>query len=121
MDVKKDLIWVGDSRKELCKFPDQVKDEMGYALHLAQCDKTHPNAKPFKIKGESGIYEIVSNFDTNTYRAVYAVKIDERIYVLDSFQKKSKTGIKTPQYDVDRIKNRLKTAKEISKQLGKER
>jgi hypothetical protein len=33
--------------------------------------------------------------------------------VIDAFQKKSKSGIKTPQIDVDRIKQRLKRLKEM--------
>jgi len=32
--------------------------------------------------------------------------------VIDAFQKKSKSGIKTPQMDLDRIKERLKRLKE---------
>jgi phage-related protein len=32
--------------------------------------------------------------------------------VVDAFQKKSKSGIKTPQVDVDRIKERIKRLKE---------
>lgn len=116
MDVKRSLIWVGDSKKVLISFPDEVKDEMGYALHLAQSGATHPNAKAFKIKNESGVFEIVSNFDTNTFRADYAVKIGDSVYVLDAFQKKSKKGIKTPQQDVERIKQRLVAAKKHSKE-----
>ena len=71
MALEKRIIWVGDSKKMLCGFPDDVKDEMGYALHLAQKGVTHRNAKTFKIKGESGVYEIVSDFDKDTFRAIY--------------------------------------------------
>lgn len=59
--------------------------------------------------------EIISNFDKNTYRAVYAVKIGEVIYVLHCFQKKSKQGIATPKQEIDLIKQRLKDAKQIDK------
>jgi phage-related protein len=38
------------------------------------------------------------------------VKIGNNIYVLHAFQKKSKQGIKTPQSDVDLIKQRYKDA-----------
>jgi phage-related protein len=117
----KDLIWVGDSRKNLCEFPDEVKDEMGYALHLAQNGFTHPNAKLFKIKDDSGIYEIVSNFNTDTFRAIYTVKIDDKIYVLHAFKKKSKSGIKTPKPEVDLIKKRLGDAKILSKSFKLEK
>ncbi len=72
-------------------------------------------AKPFKGVG-SGVYEIVKRYDTDTYRAVYAVKIGEKVYVLHAFQKKSKRGIKTPQVDIDLIKQRYKDAQERDKQ-----
>jgi phage-related protein len=56
------------------------------------------------------VYKISKRYDTDTYRSVYAVKIGEKIYVLHAFGKKSKQGIKTPQSDVDLIKQRYKDA-----------
>jgi len=41
---------------------------------------------------------------------VYTVRFEEVVYVLHAFQKKSKTGIKTPQEDVNLIAERLKRA-----------
>jgi len=38
-----------------------------------------------------------------------------RIYVLHAFQKKAKSGIKTPQGDIDLIKRRYRDAKELAK------
>lgn len=52
--------------------------------------------------------EIVCDFDTNTYRAVYALKLADVIYVLHCFQKKSKHGIATPKKEIDLIKRRLR-------------
>lgn len=81
---------------------------MGYALQLVQAGETPRDAKPFKGVGSS-VYEVVKRYDPDTYRAVYAVKIGKKIYVLHAFQKKSKKGIKTPQTD-DLIKQRYKDA-----------
>lgn len=67
------------------------------------------SAKPFKGV-ENGVSEIVKRYDTDTYRAVYAVKIGETIYVLHAFGKKSKQGSQTPQTDVDLIKKRYQDA-----------
>ncbi len=78
-----------------------------------------PAAKPFKGAG-SGVFEIRSDYRTNTYRAVYAVKIGERVYVLHCFQKKSKRGIKTPKKEVDLIKRRLKMAQELEENYEQE-
>jgi len=103
------LVWMGNSRKNIRAFPQEVRASVGYALQLVQAGETPLDAKPFKGVG-SGVYEIVKRYDTDTYRAVYAVKIGEKIYVLHAFQKKSKKGIKTSQTDVDLIKQRYKDA-----------
>ena len=52
----------------------------------------------------------------DTYRAVYALKIGNKIYVLYAFQKKSKSGIKTPQREVDLIRDRFKDAKRLQEE-----
>jgi phage-related protein len=44
----------------------------------------------------------------NAYRAVYVAKLKDKIYVLHCSQKKSKSGIATPQKDIDLIEKRLK-------------
>lgn len=109
------IVWMGDSRKNIREFPEQVRASVGYALQLVQAGETPIDAKPFKGIG-SGVYEIVKRYDTDTYRVVYAVKIGEKIYVLHAFQKKSKRGIKTPQSDIDLIKKRYQDALEREKQ-----
>lgn len=45
-----------------------------------------------------------------TFRAIYTVKFATAIYVLHAFQKKSKSGIKTPTEDMKLIEQRLKVA-----------
>lgn len=93
--------------------PDDVQDAFGYALYLVQLGDMPDNAKPFKIKGETGIYEIVENYNTDTYRALYTVNLGDAIYVIDCFQKKSKHGKATPKQDVERICERLKKLKQL--------
>lgn len=109
------LVWIGDSLKNIRSFPEEVRASVGYALQLVQAGETPMDAKPFQGIG-GGVYEIVKRYDTDTYRAVYAVKIGEKIYVLHAFQKKSKQGIKTPQADIDLIKQRYKDAVAREKQ-----
>jgi phage-related protein len=100
---------MGDSLRMLRSFPDEVQNEVGHSLFIVQGGLTPGDAKP--LKGiASGVFEIVTRFDKGTYRTVYAVKIAEKVYVLHVFQKKSKTGIKTPQQDIDLIISRLKEA-----------
>ena len=88
---------------------------MGYALYQAQMGSKSRTAKPLAGFGGAGVLEIVEDFQTNTYRAVYTVKFAERVYVLHAFQKKSKSGIATPKPDVALIKRRYKEAQEHAK------
>jgi phage-related protein len=44
----KPVVWVRDSRKYLQTFPDEVQDEVGYALYQAQLGEKHSSAKPMK-------------------------------------------------------------------------
>ena len=85
---------------------------MGYALYQAQLGLKAVSAKPLRGFGGAGILEIVDNYETDAYRAVYTVKFSEFVYVLHSFQKKSKKGIATPKPDIDLIKKRLNIAEE---------
>ena len=103
------VIWLGDTRKTMRAFPKIVQQEMGGAIFIAQCGGMPDNAKPLKGLG-SGIIEIVERYDTDTYRVVYVVRFKNAIYILHTFQKKSKKGIKTPKQDIDLIKKRLQQA-----------
>lgn len=115
--------WIGSSKADYCKFPEAVKDSIGFALHLVQNDEdpNHANgvrAKPLKGFGGTTVMEIVEVHDTNSYRAIYTAKIAAHVYVLHCFQKKSKAGIKTAISDVKLIQARLKAVKESAKNDG---
>ena len=108
---EKSLFWVGSAKTDLLKFPEEVKNEIGIALSVAQFGGKHPKAKPWKGEGP-GVLEIVEDHRGDTYRAVYAVRFKKAIYVLHAFQKKSPKGIETAQSDIELIRKRLKTAKD---------
>jgi phage-related protein len=110
----KTVIWIGASKKELLEFPEEVIDEVGYILYRVQNNQNHPNIKA--LKGFNGVFEIVSDYQTDTYRTAYAIKLSNAIFILHAFQKKSKSGIKTPKQNVNLIKERLKKAQEIAKE-----
>jgi phage-related protein len=106
----KPLFWMGSSRADLRGFPDEVCQSMGFALWQAQLGRKHGDAKILKGFGGAGVLEVVENHDGSTYRAVYTVKFADAVYVLHSFQKKSKRGIKTPTAEMNVIRDRLKAA-----------
>jgi phage-related protein len=109
------LHWIGSSKKDLLAMPDDVVDVFGFALHLAQIGKKHDQAKPLKGFGGASVLEVVEDYMGDTYRAVYTVKIADKVYVLHCFQKKSTKGIETPKHEMDLIRERFKAAQAHAK------
>ena len=70
----------------------------------------HPRAKPLKGFGGAGVLEVAEDHAGDTYRAVYSVRFAGAVYVLHAFQKKSKSGIRTPKKELDLVRDRLKRA-----------
>jgi phage-related protein len=108
----KPVFWVASSRRDLRKFPKRVRSTFGQALYDAQTGGKHPDAKPLKGFGGAGVLEVVEDDDGKTYRAVYTVMFAGVVYVLHAFQKKSRSGIKTPAEEIDKVRTRLKEAEE---------
>lgn len=106
----KPLRWVGSAKRDLLAMPDEVQQVFGFALFQAQIGQLYPAAKPLKGFGSAGVIEIVEDWRSNTYRAVYTVRFAGAVYVLHCFEKKSKRGIQTPKRDMDLIRARLKEA-----------
>jgi phage-related protein len=106
----KPVSWIGSSYKDFREFPVPVQDAMGYALYQAQIGLKHGSAKPLKGFGGAGVLELVADHVGDTFRAVYTVKFATAVYVLHAFQKKSKSGIKTPSEDTELIQRRLEAA-----------
>ncbi len=93
---------------------------MGYALYQAQIGEKHASAKPLKGFSGAGVLEIVTDHVGDAFRSVYTVGFPSAIYVLHAFQKKSKSGIKTPAEDLEMIRRRLKAAEtDYQMQYGK--
>lgn len=111
MGDRRPLFWEGSSKRDFKQFPVAVQKDLGVALFVVQLGGTPPSAKPWKGLG-SGVYELIDDFRGDTYRAVYTVRFAGSVHVLHAFQKKSKSGIKTPKPDVDLIEKRLKAVLE---------
>ena len=117
---RKPLVWLAKTRKTVREFPDHARQLTGFALDTAQLGSKHPRAKPLQGFGGAAVLEIVADDDGDTYRAVYTVELEGRVYVLHAFQKKSKRGIKTSKQDIDLIRQRLKEARAVHRELSKE-
>ncbi len=117
---EKPLHWVGSAKKDLLGFPEQVMDDVGFALGVVQYGGHPPSAKPWKGLGP-GVLEIVENDGSGTYRTVYTVRFRKAVYVLHAFQKKSPSGIRTARTDVKLVATRLITAlQDYEERYGKE-
>ena len=86
----KPVNWIGSSYRDFKSFPDTVKDSMGYALYRAQIGKKHESAKPLKGFSGAAVVELVEDFRTDTYRAVYTTKFADVIYVPPCFPEEGK-------------------------------
>jgi phage-related protein len=116
---RKKVEWMGSSLDDLRGFPEDVKDEVGGALDAVQQGEDHPCVKILKGFGGANVRELVSDDPSGTYRVVYTVRFLKAIYVLHSFQKKSKSGIKTPKEEMNRVVARLAEAeKHYAKTYG---
>lgn len=113
MPIAKQLVWLGSTVDDLREQSESVRDFMGNALRDAQEGGKADEATPMKGKLRD-VIEVPYDTSDGTLRLMYTVKIAEDIYVLDFFRKKSKSGIATPQADLDRIEQRLKQARALA-------
>lgn len=111
----KPLIWVGASLKDLRQFPAPVQDHIGYALYVSQRGGKHQDAKALSGFGGAGVLEVIKDYRGDTFRAVYTLKYAGAIFVLHTFQKKSKSGKQTPRRDIELIKQRLREAEQMAR------
>lgn len=54
----KRLFWIGSSCQDLKQFPDEVQDEMGHGLYLAQKGDRHNLAKTLSGLGNAKVIEL---------------------------------------------------------------
>ena len=102
--------WIRAALKEFETFPEGGKSICLAALTIAAEGGKADIAKPMHGLG-SGVYEIALPFRGDALRVVYAVQIADDIWVVHAFKKKSTQGIKTPQHDIDVIRDRVKRLK----------
>lgn len=92
-------------------FPQGAQVEMARALTILAEGRMPDIAKKLQGFG-SGVMELALPYRGDAFRLVYALRIDEDIWVIHAFQKKSKSGIGTPKHEIDLIHARLKRLRE---------
>ena len=99
--------WIATALKEFEEFPEGAQTICLAALTIAAEGGKADLAKPLRGYG-SGVFEIALPFKGDAFRVIYAVQIDDEIWVVHAFQKKSTHGVKTPRRETDLIRERLR-------------
>ncbi len=106
------ISWVKAVRKDFEEFPEEAQMEILRALTIAAEGQKADIAKPIKGMG-SGVFEVALAWRGDAYRTIYAAQLGRDIWVVHAFQKKSKTGIKTPKQEIDLSEQRLKQLRKM--------
>ena len=110
--ILKPLDWHPDAKKSLLDLPLAVRKEFGHELYLIQIGEMPDNVTPFEGSQSGDILKLVERFDKDTYRCVFAAKLESAIYVLDVYMKKSTEGAKTPKHIIERVHRRFAVARQ---------
>jgi phage-related protein len=98
------ISWEGDSLDVLKTWPRDVQHDIGLSFrNLQEGERPTLAARPMQSIGQ-GVFELKTEDETTSYRVIYLARIENTIYVLDSFTKKSR---KTEKNDLNRARARL--------------
>lgn len=103
--------WAGSAKDDISAFALPVKREIGFKLRKLQESEFDEDIVPLSGNDQfkkGKLVEIKADYNTDTYRAVVAIKFIEGIYVLHAFKKKSTSGKAIPKPDLKTIEKRLK-------------
>ena len=84
----KRIRFIGSSRDDLSAFPRSVRARIGQDLFMVQVGRDPDDWKPLTVVG-AGVREIRVRDDAGAFRVIYVAKLENAIYVLHAFQKKS--------------------------------
>lgn len=97
--------------KDFRDFPMGARQKAARALTQIAEGDTPEIAKPLHGLG-SGVWELAIKERGDAFRVVYVLQLDEDVWVVHAFQKKSTTGIATPKHEMDLVRERIKRLKE---------
>ncbi|MFC5387164.1 type II toxin-antitoxin system RelE/ParE family toxin [Aquamicrobium segne] len=100
----KQLEFLGDSLEQLRDFPETARKEAGVQLHKVQQGIEPSDWKPMTSVGQ-GVREIRIRDEAGIFRVLYIAKIEDTVYVLHAFQKKTQ---QTAKRDLDLAATRLR-------------
>ena len=101
------VVWEADSREILQSFPDAARQNFGFELWRLQQGEKPSDYRPLPSIG-TGVFELRDQDERAWYRIVYLSRINDVIYILHCFEKKSR---KMPKREFETAKQRLKAVK----------
>ncbi|MGH9607514.1 MAG: type II toxin-antitoxin system RelE/ParE family toxin [Terracidiphilus sp.] len=100
----KPVEFLGDSLKIIGTFPKNARQAAGYQLRRVQDGNQPDDFKPMQDIGK-GVEEIRIWAGSGTYRVIYTARLEDKVYVLHAFQKKTR---ETTEQDKQIAKRRFK-------------
>lgn len=79
----------------------------------AQWGSRHTKTKPLSRYGDARVLEVVIDHAGETFRVAYDVRWPECAYVVHVFRKKSKSGRRTQQPELDAVDERLRRIRAV--------
>ena len=98
----KPLCFLGNSLESLREFPEDPRHDVGYQLDRVQRGEQPRDFKPMPTIGK-GAEELRVWDETGTYRVIYVARLEDAVYVLHAFHKKTRA---TSTHDIDLAKTR---------------
>lgn len=101
----KPLEFLGSSRDDLVAMPADVRRRVGVELMRVQLGGVPTEFKPMPVVG-SGVFEIRVRDASGAYRVMYVAKLENTVYVLHAFQKKTQGTARTD-IELARVRYRM--------------
>ena len=101
------VVWEGDSKEVLQSFPKAARQNLDFELWRLQQGERPIDYRPLPSVGP-GVFELRDQDERAWYRVIYLSRINDVIYVLHCFEKKSR---EMPRRDFEKARQRLKAVK----------
>lgn len=101
----KDIVFLGNSLDQIRDFSSEAKQEAGYQLDKVQNGLQPSDFKHMPSIGR-GVEEIRIRDGAGAWRVIYTAKLEDAVYVLHAFQKKTQA---TSKKDIELAKARYLT------------
>ena len=112
----KPVRFVGSAKDDLSAFPKSARTRAGHEIFMVQVGRNPDDWKPMPTVG-SGACEIRVRDEAGAFRVIYVAKFENAVYVLHSFQKKTR---KTSRADLELARERYRTARGLAEGVNRD-